>query len=125
MKKSGFIAMVAVMMLAFGGCGTSADYLGGTTRNDLGYDYGYANYGNGSDNANYSNGYQGYTAGTYTGSGAAYWDGYGINSGRPLTNEDSLGNPIGNNTNDLVNMSRDVGTGVRNGLNNSTATVAS
>ncbi|MDD4844712.1 MAG: hypothetical protein PHU31_10345 [Anaerotignum sp.] len=115
MKKSGFIAMVATMMLAFGGCGTSADNLG-ATRNDLGFD---------NDYANYYDGYNGYNAGTYTGSGAAYWDGYGINSGRALTDEDTLGNPIGNDTNDLANMSRDVSTGVKNGLNNSTATVAS
>ncbi|KXL53957.1 hypothetical protein CLNEO_00520 [Anaerotignum neopropionicum] len=120
MKKSGFIAVVAFMMLAFGGCGTSANNLG-ATRDDLGFDYDYANYGYDTDGTAYSNGYN---AGTYTGSGAAYWDGYGINSGRPITTGDTLGNPYGNDVNSLTNMSRDVGIGVRNGLNNTTATVA-
>ncbi|WP_304508443.1 hypothetical protein [Anaerotignum sp.] len=124
MKKSGFIAMVAVMMLAFGGCGTSANNLGGATD---GYGYGYNSYGYNnydSDGAPYG----GYSTGTYTGNGAAYWDGYGINSGRPLT-DNTVGNTLTNDARDLgngiVDAGRDVKNGVKNTLDNSTATVAS
>jgi len=66
MKKSGFIAMVATMMLALGGCGTSANNLGGAT-DGYGYDnnsYGYNGYdGTGTG---YYDSKTGYNAGTYT-----------------------------------------------------------
>ena len=102
MKKFSFIAAMAAIMLAFGGCGTSANNLGGATDG-----YGYRTY----DNTGYydgyngtTNGYTGYNAGTYTSSGgAAYWDGYGVNSGRPMTDDPTT---------------------ARTGLDNSTATVA-
>lgn len=119
MKKSGFIAMVAVMMLAFGGCGTSANNLGGATD---GYGYGYNSYGynnydsDGSPYGGYSTG-----TGTYTDNGAAYWDGYGINSGRPLM-DNTAGNTLANDTRTSL------GNGITNAnthVNPNTATVAS
>lgn len=119
MKKSCFIAIAAIMMLAFGGCGTSANNLGGATDG-----YGY-------DNNSYGyNNYDGYNTGTYnTSGGAAYWDGYGVNSGRPLTDDTSVGSTLGNDARDLGNgvahAGRTVKNDVKNTLNNSTATVAS
>lgn len=122
MKKSGFIAMVATMMLALGGCGTSANNLGGAT-DGYGYDnnsYGYNNY----------DGTTGYNAGTYTSSGgAAYWDGYGINSGRPMTDNSTVGSTLGNDVRDMgrgiSNAGRDVVNGVENVFDGNTAKVAS
>lgn len=125
MKKSGFIAMVAAMMLALGGCGTSANNLGEATD---GYGYGYNSYGYNnydSDGAGYYDGYSGYQAGTNTSSGgAAYWDGYGINSGRPMS-DTTLGNDVKDLGNGIANAGRDVANGVEKVFDGNTAKVAS
>lgn len=52
------------VMLLLGGCGNAGANLGGTMD---GYNNGYGN-------------------GRYANGGAAYWDGYGINSGRSMDN---------------------------------------
>ncbi|NCC15899.1 MAG: hypothetical protein EOM28_06055 [Clostridia bacterium] len=122
MKKSCFIAFAAIMMLAFGGCGTSANNLGGATD---GYGYGANSYGYNNYDTD-GTAYDGYNAGTYTTSGgAAYWDGYGVNSGRPLTDDTSVGNTLRDDATDLGNGIANAGSTVNNSLNNSTATVAS
>lgn len=129
MKKSGFIAMVATMMLALGGCGTSANNLGGAT-DGYGYDnnsYGYNGYDD--TGTGYYDSKTGYNAGTYTSSGgAAYWDGYGINSGRPMTDNNTVGNTLGNDVRDVgrgvADAGRDVVNGVENVFDGNTAKVA-
>ena len=88
-KKAGlFMALTAVMLL-LGGCGNAGANLGRTVD------------GNGYDN--------GYGSGMYSGGGTAYWDGYGINSGRSMngtgynggnyttygTRNDNTGNTLG------------------------------
>lgn len=60
-RKTGFFAAAAVTAMLLGGCGTTANNLGGATDG-----YGDAVYGN-----NYRGDLRGY----------GYWDGYGINSG--------------------------------------------
>ena len=65
MKKKQLAAMaLAAVMLLLGGCGNAGANLGGTMD---GYNNGYGN-------------------GRYANGGAAYWDGYGINSGRSMDN---------------------------------------
>lgn len=57
MKKFSLIAISALMVLSFAGCGTTSNNLAGTRRTDGTY----------------------YTSGTST-----YWDGYGVNTGRTV-----------------------------------------
>mgnify|MGYP000850966034 CR=1 FL=1 len=92
MKKCSFIAALAAIMLAFGGCGTSANNLGGATDG-----YGYRTYDNTGYYDGYTNGYNGYNGGTYASGGAAYWDGYGVNNGRPMT-DNTTGTASGDTT---------------------------
>ena len=65
-RKTGFFAAAAVTAMLLGGCGTTANNLGGATDG-----YGDAVYGNN----DMRNGY-------------GYWDGYGINSGDTTGNVD-------------------------------------
>ena len=88
-RKTGLFAALTAVMLLFGGCGNAGANLRGTMDD-----------GNGS--------YNGYNAGTYSSGGTAYWDGYGINSGRAMdgtsTNGayyDTYGTRNGNNGNTL------------------------
>ncbi|MFV0314945.1 MAG: hypothetical protein ACK5I7_07550 [Anaerotignum sp.] len=104
MKKIGLLAMVTTFMLALGGCGTSANNLSGATDD---YDNGYTNGYN--DNS--------YNDGTYTSSGgAAYWDGYGVNNGRSMTED------VGNGVKDA---GRDIANSVESAFDGNTAKVAS
>ena len=73
MRKMRILAVMAVTMMLFGGCGTTANNLGGATD---GYnDAVYGNY--------YQNGY-----GNSENGGPAYWDGYGVNDGRTMGSTD-------------------------------------
>ena len=67
-RKTGVFAAMALTVMLLGGCGTTANNLGGATDG-----YGDAVYGN-----NYRGDMQGY----------GYWDGYGINSGDTTGNVD-------------------------------------
>jgi len=59
MKMTAVIAVGAVMILSFGGCGSTTNHLGNTRdANDRGI--------------------------YYTSGNAAYWDGYGVNNGRGI-----------------------------------------
>lgn len=128
MKKSACFTMAAVMMLALGGCGRSANNLGGATDG-----YGNGNYGSGyTDSYGYdgntygyndTNNTNGYHAGTNTSSGGGvYWDGYGINSGRPFdTNPAGDWNSVGA---DGRAAGRNVVNGADNFLDGNTASVA-
>lgn len=82
------MAVVSMMALSFSGCGSStANNLGGAKDG-----YGVDSYGM---DANVVDGYRSSTYGsdmtggynTTNSGGAAYWDGYGINNGRPITND--------------------------------------
>lgn len=101
-KKTGFLAMLLTAML-LGGCGndTAGTNLGGAvgdTRERM---------VNGKDaNA--------YGSGTYSG-GTAYWDGYGINSGKGMFDDagedlrdtaDDIGRDIRNAAGDLMDSDR-------------------
>lgn len=61
-RKAGLFFSLTAVMLMLGGCGNAGANLGGTMD---GYDNGYG-------------------SGMYGTGGTAYWDGYGINSGRSL-----------------------------------------
>ena len=61
-RKAGLFSALAAVMLMLGGCGNAGANLGGTMD---GYDNGYG-------------------SGMYGNGGTAYWDGYGINSGRSM-----------------------------------------
>ena len=63
-RRAGLFSTLAAVMLLLGGCGNAGANLGGTMD---GYNNGYGN-------------------GRYANGGAAYWDGYGINSGRSMDN---------------------------------------
>lgn len=63
-RRAGLFSALAAVMLLLGGCGNAGANLGGTMD---GYNNGYGN-------------------GRYANGGAAYWDGYGINSGRSMDN---------------------------------------
>ncbi len=72
-RKTGLLAAMTVAVMLFGGCGKTNNNLGGAADwyNDSVY----------GDNT----GTTGYGTGTYSSGGTAYWDGYGINSGRDVT----------------------------------------
>ena len=63
-RRAGLFSALAAVMLLLGGCGNAGANLGGTMD---GYNNGYGN-------------------GRYANGGAAYWDGYGINSARSMDN---------------------------------------
>ena len=105
-KRAFFGAMVVAMML-LGGCGSTANNLGGAT------DGGRTN-GGGATSGSGTTDSSGMNGGTENGStgnqgglsggmmnggdmsgGAAYWDGYGINTGRPLTGSNGERNTYG------------------------------
>lgn len=89
-RKAGLFSALAAVMLMLGGCGNAGANLGGTMD---GYDNGYG-------------------SGMYGNGGTAYWDGYGINSGRSMdgynggnyttygTRNDNTGNTIGQDLED-------------------------
>ena len=89
-KKAGLFFALAAVMLTLGGCGNAGANLGGTMD---GYDNGYG-------------------SGMYGNGGTAYWDGYGINSGRSMdgynggnyttygTRNDNTGNTLGQDLED-------------------------
>ena len=81
MPKTGLFAAAAVAAVLFGGCGKTSNNLGGAA--DW---YNDSVYGSGV-----------YGAGTYAGGGTAYWDGYGVNSGRRMN--DGTINGTGNVSN--------------------------
>lgn len=106
-KKTGFLAMLLTAML-LGGCGndTAGTNLGGAvgdTRERM---------VNGRD----ATGTNGYGSGTYSG-GTAYWDGYGINSGKGMFGDTSdTGDTDGlrGAGEDLRDAADDVGRDIRN-----------
>lgn len=89
-RKAGLFSALAAVMLMLGGCGNAGANLGGTMD---GYDNGYG-------------------SGIYGNGGTAYWDGYGINSGRSMdgynggnyttygTRNDNTGNTLGQDLED-------------------------
>lgn len=89
-RKAGLFSALAAVMLMLGGCGNAGANLGGTMD---GYDNGYG-------------------SGMYGNGGTAYWDGYGINSGRSMdgynggnyttygTRNDNTGNTLGQDLED-------------------------
>ena len=70
MRKMRVFTAVALAVMLLGGCGTTANNLGGAADG-----YNDAVYGN-------NNSYN-------TRGGLAYWDGYGVNDGRPVTTQGS------------------------------------
>ena len=95
MKKFGLLFTVTAMVLAFSGCGTTSNNLGGATD-------GYGGYGSYSGDGD---GYQNQNQ------GAAYWDGYGINDGRGMYDS---GDRLGTDTRGLGTDTRGLGTDTRN-----------
>lgn len=65
-RKTGFFAVMALTVMLLGGCGTTANNLGGAT--------------DGYSDVVYGNNYRG-----NMGNGYGYWDGYGVNNGRAVT----------------------------------------
>lgn len=98
-KKTGFLAMLLTAML-LGGCGndTAGTNLGGAVGDSR------ERMVNGKDaNA--------YGSGTYSG-GTAYWDGYGINSGKGMFGDVDDG--LRNAGEDLRDAADDIGHDIRN-----------
>lgn len=107
MKRIVYTLVTLGIVGCVSGCGNSSNNLGGATTN---YDDNYYNRYNGYDNYDY-NDYDDYTddmyglgiyddnysnsyrmnddyyknSNDYSNGGSAYWDGYGINTGRPIT----------------------------------------
>ena len=122
-KKTGYFAAMLTAVLLLGGCGndTAGNNLGGaiggrggtmadngTTSGTAGYGYDTTGYGT---NVYGTNGYgmsdsYGYGMGTY-GGGTAYWDGYGINSGREMFQGNTERNTYGLRTGNLMQDTRD------------------
>lgn len=89
------IGTIFGMVFSFSGCGSTSNNLGGATERyyndnyDDGYMYNYDYDDEMYGNRYSSNDYLYDSPMDYTQGGSAYWDGYGINTGRPLNDNSS------------------------------------
>lgn len=106
-RKTGFLAAMVAAMMLFGGCGTAGNNLGGATGGGEDRVYSSNSGGNsGNTGASGSNtgtssgntGTSGYGTGSYSSGGTAYWDGYGVNSGREMFADNTERNTYGMRT---------------------------
>ena len=107
-RKTGFFAVMAVALMLFGGCGTDGQMTDDQKRQATDW---YNNMVNGD-------------GGTNTSGGDAYWDGYGVNDGRAMTNDrnNTERNTYGMRT-DGTNAGTTLGEDIRNAWDNVKDTV--
>ncbi len=126
-RKTGFLAAMIVAVALFGGCGngTAGNNLGGATGGDNGTmasDSGKSGSGNSGGSAQTdrttgggATGTPGYGAGAYSSGGTAYWDGYGINSGREMFADNTERNTYGMRTDNMMDDVRNAVDDLTNG----------